>query len=348
MQHLHSIFISYGSWEMLVGLGPQLPVQSLPHSLVSVGFTPSFGWGCGNPCRKGQHSLSTVNHDLIQMCLKYRLRPGDQDSDTCGAGEQAGLVAFTGIHPLSHLVFCFCWTGMWSVTLPEHGWRQLWWLQGRCEGCWKSQAVFSRGIWQGLWGSLGSCFFPHTSSLLWFQPWRLRSESQVFCALLWEQRSFREVVEPPLSSHRQKTSTWRLVLAIVSGHGRVLNECPQPAADVELRRQCSFGVMDVHWQLMEKSCRCHWGSSVPKCWLVFALLCDLLTEKHTPLRNGTEAWLRCFCSHSEEPLEMDWVVSLGSPLSALNFLGLSSPSSGTSRITFCRLLDMEQNAIAGR
>lgn len=108
---------------MLVGLGPQLPVQGLipwfqwdfPPALAEARVSP------GNPCRKDQHSLSHLNHDLIQMCLKYRFMPSGQDSDICGAAQRAGLVGFTGIHlSLSHLVFCFslCWAGMGSLISP--------------------------------------------------------------------------------------------------------------------------------------------------------------------------------------------------------------------------------------
>lgn len=191
MHHLHSIFISYGSWEMLVGLGPQLPVQTLPHSLVSVGFTPALAEAVvppGNPCRKGQHSLSNLNHGLIQMCLKYRLMPSGQDSDTCGAGERAGLVGFTGIHlSLSHLVFCFslCWTRMGSLTSPlaplragvkaavvaaGKGWRML-----EASGCFLQRDL------AGTLGVTWQLLFLSHILLALISVLRVKTESQVLC-----------------------------------------------------------------------------------------------------------------------------------------------------------------------
>lgn len=122
MLHLHRSVMGPGRcWWVW---GPSCPYRAC--------LTPWFQWDLspvlaeavvppGSPCRKDQHSLSNVNHDVIQMCLKYRLMPCGQDFDTCGAGRRVGLVGITGIHlSLSHLVFCFslCWTQMWSLRSP--------------------------------------------------------------------------------------------------------------------------------------------------------------------------------------------------------------------------------------
>lgn len=59
--------------------------------------------------------------------------------------------------------------------------------------------------------------------------------------------------------------------------------------------------MNVRWQLMEKSCKCQWDNSFPKCWLVFTQLHNLLPEKRVPTRiNKCNLWpgWRYICSQS--------------------------------------------------
>lgn len=159
--------------------GPSCPYRAclipwfqwdLPPALAEAGVPP------GNPCRKGQHSLSNVSHDLIQMCRwKYRLMPGGQDSDNCGARERAGLVGFTGIHQsLSHLVFysSLCWTRMWPLKSP---------LSALRAGV-RAAVVAAGKVWRKL--EVSGCFLQRDLAGTLGVTWQLLFLSHVILALV--------------------------------------------------------------------------------------------------------------------------------------------------------------------